>query len=50
MAQFLPRLKALALIALLALCTSAYAAESDKGVLADLISRPSPLMIPVVSV
>jgi len=39
MAQLFLRLKALALIALLALCTSAYAAESDKGVLADLISR-----------
>src|ERR1700723_326890 len=39
MAQLFLRLKTLALIALLALCTSAYAAESDKGVLADLISR-----------
>src|ERR1700684_3931176 len=39
MAQFLPRLKALALIALLALCASAHATESDKGVLANLISR-----------
>ena len=39
MTQFLPRLKALALTALLALCASAYAAEGDKGVLADLISR-----------
>src|ERR1700722_8996017 len=39
MAQLLFRLKALALIALLALCASAHAAESDKGVLADLISR-----------
>ena len=39
MAQLFPRLKALALLALLALCASAYAAESDKGVLADLISR-----------
>jgi translocation and assembly module TamB len=39
MAQFLLRLKTWALIALLVLCASAYAAESDKGVLADLISR-----------
>ena len=39
MAQLFSRLKALALIALLALCASAQAAESDKGVLADLISR-----------
>src|ERR1700689_3171580 len=39
MAQLFLRLKALALIALLALCASAHAAESDKGVLADLISR-----------
>ncbi|HEY1865062.1 MAG TPA: translocation/assembly module TamB domain-containing protein [Roseiarcus sp.] len=39
MAKVLPRLKALALIALLALCASAYAAEEDKGVLANLISR-----------
>jgi translocation and assembly module TamB len=39
MAQLFPRLKTLALIAFLALCASAYAAESDKGVLADLISR-----------
>jgi translocation and assembly module TamB len=39
MAQLLFRLKALALIAFLALCASAHAAESDKGVLADLISR-----------
>ena len=39
MAQLFLRLKTLALIALLALCASAYAAESDKGVLADLISR-----------
>ena len=39
MAQLLFRLKALALIALLALCASAHAAENDKGVLADLISR-----------
>ncbi len=39
MAQLLPRLKALALIAFLVLCASAHAAESDKGVLADLISR-----------
>ncbi len=39
MAQFLSPLKALALIALLVLCGSAYAAEGDKGVLANLISR-----------
>jgi translocation and assembly module TamB len=39
MAQLFPRLKALALIAFLVLCASAHAAESDKGVLADLISR-----------
>jgi translocation and assembly module TamB len=39
MAQLFLRLKALALIACLALCTSAHATESDKGVLADLISR-----------
>src|SRR5271154_5836978 len=39
MAQLFLRVKALALIALLALCASAHAAESDKGVLADLISR-----------
>ena len=39
MAQFFPHLKMLALIAFLALCASAYGAESDKGVLADLISR-----------
>ena len=39
MAKVLSPLKALALIALLALCASAYAAEGDKGVLADLISR-----------
>jgi translocation and assembly module TamB len=39
MAQLLPRLKVFALIALLALCGRAFAAESDKGVLADLISR-----------
>jgi translocation and assembly module TamB len=39
MAQLFPRLKALALIALLALCASAHATESDKGVLANLISR-----------
>ncbi len=39
MAQLLLRLKTLALIALLVLCGSAYAAEGDKGVLADLISR-----------
>ena len=40
MAQFSLRLKILAaLIAFLALCASARAAESDKGVLADLISR-----------
>ncbi|MBV8797273.1 MAG: hypothetical protein JO136_20240, partial [Hyphomicrobiales bacterium] len=39
MAKLLSPLKALALIALLALCASAYAAESDKGMLADLISR-----------
>ena len=39
MAQLFPRLKALALIALLVLCGSAHAAEEDKGVLANLISR-----------
>jgi translocation and assembly module TamB len=39
MAQFLTRLKALALIALLVLCASAQASEEDKGVLANLISR-----------
>ena len=40
MAQFSLRLKMLAaLVALLALCASARAAEGDKGVLADLISR-----------
>jgi translocation and assembly module TamB len=39
MAKLLSPLKALVLIALLALCASAYAAESDKGMLADLISR-----------
>jgi translocation and assembly module TamB len=39
MAQLFLRLKALALIALLALCAGAHAAEGDKGVLADLISR-----------
>ena len=40
MAQLLLRLKALALIALLALCASgAQASEEDKGVLANLISR-----------
>ena len=39
MAQLFPRLKTLALIAFLALCATAYAAEGDKGVLADLISR-----------
>ena len=39
MAQLFLRLKALALIALLALCASAHATESDKGVLANLISR-----------
>src|ERR1700690_4540329 len=39
MAQLFPRLKALALIALLALWASAHATESDKGVLANLISR-----------
>ncbi|MGB7976746.1 MAG: hypothetical protein WCF81_20910, partial [Roseiarcus sp.] len=39
MAKLLIRLKALALIALLGLCASALAAESDKGVLASLISR-----------
>ena len=35
----LTRLKALALIAFLALCASAHATEEDKGVLANLISR-----------
>ena len=39
MAQLFLRLKALALIALLALCASAHATEEDKGVLANLISR-----------
>jgi len=39
MAQLFPRLKAMALIALLVLCGSAHAAEEDKGVLANLISR-----------
>ena len=39
MAQLLPRLKALALIAFLTLCASAHATEEDKGVLANLISR-----------
>jgi autotransporter translocation and assembly factor TamB len=39
MAQFLSPLKALALIALLALCGGAFAAGEDKGVLANLISR-----------
>ena len=40
MSQLLLRLKALALIALLALCASgAQASEEDKGVLANLISR-----------
>ena len=39
MAQFFLRLKTLALIAFLALCANGYAAEGDKGVLADLISR-----------
>jgi autotransporter translocation and assembly factor TamB len=39
MAQLFLRLKALALIAFLVLCASAHATESDKGVLANLISR-----------
>jgi translocation and assembly module TamB len=39
MAQLFLRLRTLALIALLALCGNGSAAESDKGVLADLISR-----------
>jgi translocation and assembly module TamB len=39
MAQLFLRLKALALIALLVLCANAHATESDKGVLANLISR-----------
>jgi translocation and assembly module TamB len=39
MAQLFLRLKALALIAFLALCASAHATEEDKGVLANLISR-----------
>src|ERR1700677_1212308 len=39
MAQLFLRLKALALIALLALCATAHATEEDKGVLANLISR-----------
>src|SRR5215813_14741647 len=42
MAQFFTRLKTwalVALVALLALYANAYAAEGDKGVLADLISR-----------
>ena len=48
MAKVFSPLKALALIALLALCGSAYAAEGDKGVLADLISRA--LSSPTMSV
>jgi translocation and assembly module TamB len=40
MAQFSLHLKTLAaLVAFLVLCASAHAAEGDKGVLADLISR-----------
>jgi translocation and assembly module TamB len=39
MAQLLLRLKMLALIALLTLCATAHATDSDKGVLANLISR-----------
>src|ERR1700704_3519545 len=39
MARLFPRLQALAMIALLALCASAHATEEDKGVLANLISR-----------
>ena len=39
MAQLLPRLKVFALVALLALCGNAHAAEEDKGVIANLISR-----------
>jgi translocation and assembly module TamB len=39
MAHLFTRLKALALIAFLALCASAHATEEDKGVLANLISR-----------
>jgi translocation and assembly module TamB len=39
MAQLFLRLKALAFIALFALCASAHATEEDKGVLANLISR-----------
>ena len=39
MAKLFPRLKALALIALLVLCATAHATEEDKGVLANLISR-----------
>ena len=38
-AQLLLRLKALALIAFLVLCGNAHAAEEDKGVIANLISR-----------
>ena len=48
MAQLFLRLKVLALIALLALCASAHAAEEDKGVLANLISRA--LSSPAMSV
>ena len=48
MAQLFSRLKVLALLALLALSASAYAAEGDKGVLADLISRA--LSSPTMSV
>ncbi len=48
MTQLFPRLKTLALIAFLAVCATAYAAEGDKGVLADLISRA--LSSPSVSV
>src|ERR1700722_9430386 len=39
MTQLFTSLKTLALIAFLGLCARAHAAESDKGVLADLISR-----------
>ena len=39
MAQLFLRLKALALIAFLALCGNAHATEEDRGVLANLISR-----------
>jgi len=39
MARLLLRLKVFTLIALLALCGNAFAAEEDKGVLANLISR-----------